>query len=91
MGANSALAALLPLAAEAAAMGAGGRITELVVSLDGFCKSSASTPAVDVQPARHNDAIKKLMAPGIRIWTCTQNTTDRGQNDRRRTNRISYE
>ncbi|MER9300777.1 hypothetical protein NKI38_30555 [Mesorhizobium sp. M0621] len=91
MGANSALAALLPLAAGTAAIGAGGRITELVISSDGFCKSKASTLAVDVQPARHSDAIKKLMAPGIRIWTCTQNTTDRGQNDSQRTNRISYE
>ncbi|WP_245268560.1 MULTISPECIES: hypothetical protein [Mesorhizobium] len=91
MGASPALAALLPLAAEAAAIGAGGRITELVVSLEGFCKSSASTPAVDEQPARHSDAIKKLTTPGIRIWTCTQNTTDRGRNDSRRTNRISYE
>ncbi|MER8571476.1 hypothetical protein NKH19_10520 [Mesorhizobium sp. M1338] len=82
---------MLGIARGTAAIGAGGRITELVVSLDGFCKSKASTPAVDVQPARHSDAIKKLMAPEIRIWTCTQNTTDRGQNDSQRTNRISYE
>nr|WP_245445587.1 hypothetical protein [Mesorhizobium kowhaii] len=91
MGAISSLGALLAIAFGAAVIGAGGRITELVVSLDGFCKSSASTPAVDVQPARHSDATKKLMTPGIRIWTCTQNTTDRGQNDSRRTNQISYE
>nr|WP_258593151.1 hypothetical protein [Mesorhizobium sp. AR07] len=88
MDATSALGALLAFAAGAAANGAGGRMTELVVSLDGFCKSSASTPAVELQPARHSDAIKKLMTPGIRIWTCTQNTTDRGQNDSRRTNQI---
>ena len=91
MGGISALGARLAIACGTAAMGAGGRITELVVSLDGFCKSKASTPAVDEQPARHNDAIKKLMTPEIRIWTCTQNTTDRGRNDSRRTNRISYE
>jgi hypothetical protein len=83
-----ALGALVATDAGTVATGAGGRITELVVSLDGFCKSSASTPAVDVQPARQSDAIKKLMAPGIRIWTCTQNTTDRGQNGSRRTNQI---
>jgi hypothetical protein len=88
LGAISTLGARLAIAAGTAAIGAGGRITELVVSLDGFCKSRASTPAVDVQPARHSDAIKKLATPGIRIWTCTQNTTDRGQNDSQRTNQI---
>jgi hypothetical protein len=58
--------------------GALGRTTELVVSFDG-CK--ASTPAVDEQPARQSEANTKLMTPEIRIWTCTQNTTDRRQND----------
>jgi hypothetical protein len=91
MGAISTLGARLVIACGTAVTGAGGRITELVVSLDGFCKSKASTPAVDEQPARHSDATKKLTTPGIRIWTCTQNTTDRGQNDSQRTNRISYE
>ncbi|MER9653085.1 hypothetical protein NKJ26_06155 [Mesorhizobium sp. M0152] len=61
------------------AIGALGRTTELVISFDGFCTSSASMPDVDEQPARHSDAIKKLMTPGIRIWTCTRNTTDRGR------------
>jgi hypothetical protein len=62
----------------AAATGALGRTTELVVSFDG-CK--ASTPAVDEQPARHSDATIKPTTPEIRIWTCTQNTTDRRQKD----------
>ena len=48
----------------AVATGAGGRTTELVVSFDGFRKSSASMPDVDVQPARHSDASKKLTTPG---------------------------
>nr|WP_287328522.1 thiamine biosynthesis protein ApbE [Mesorhizobium sp.] len=64
-------------AAPTDATGAGGRTTELVVSLDGTC--SASTPDVDVQPARQSDAIEKMMTPDNRIWTCTQNTTDRWQ------------
>ncbi|MER9556018.1 hypothetical protein [Mesorhizobium sp. M0323] len=61
------------------ATGAGGRTTELVVSLDGTC--SASTPEVDVQPARHSAAIEKMTTPDNRIWTCTQNTTDRRQDN----------
>jgi hypothetical protein len=59
-----------------AVTGALGRTTELVVSLDG-CK--ASTPDVDEQPARQSDANTKPTTPEIRIWTCTQNTTDRRQ------------
>ena len=56
-----------------------GSATELVVSLDGTC--SASTPDVDVQPATHRDPSMKMTTPGNRIWTCTQNTTDRRQTD----------
>jgi hypothetical protein len=63
----------------AIATGALGRTTELVVSFDGFCRSSASTPDVELQPERHSAAIKKLVTPANRIWTCTQNTTDRGR------------
>ena len=40
-----------------------------------------TTPDVDVQPARHRDAIEKMTTPDNRIWTCTQNTTDRWQDD----------
>src|SRR5438445_9294404 len=80
MGAASAsLRALPALVTGTDAIGALGRTTELVVSFDGFCMSSASMPDVDEQPARHSDAITKLMTPGNRIWTCTRNTTDRGQ------------
>ncbi|WP_210235233.1 hypothetical protein, partial [Mesorhizobium sp. M2D.F.Ca.ET.206.01.1.1] len=67
------------------AIGALGRTTELVVSLDGFCMSSASMPDVDEQPARHSDAITKLMTPDNRIWTCTQ--TQQTEGDGRRTTR----
>ncbi|ESX91893.1 hypothetical protein X755_26800 [Mesorhizobium sp. LNJC405B00] len=66
------------VSAGAAATGALGRTTELVVSFDG-CKPS--TPAVDEQPASHSDANMKLTTAEIRIWTCTQNTTDRRQTD----------
>nr|WP_245436951.1 hypothetical protein [Mesorhizobium helmanticense] len=59
------------------ATGALGRGTELVVSFDGICR--ASTPAVDEQPASQSDASEKMTTPGNRIWTCTQNTTDRRQ------------
>ncbi|CDX27273.1 hypothetical protein MPLSOD_100395 [Mesorhizobium sp. SOD10] len=62
--------------------GALGRTTELVVSLDGICK--ASTPDVDEQPARQSEASTKLTTPKIRILTCTQNKTDRRQEQRRR-------
>ncbi|MDX8528215.1 hypothetical protein RFM68_27435 [Mesorhizobium sp. MSK_1335] len=62
--------------------GALGRTTELVVSLDGICK--ASTPDVDEQPATLSDASTKVTTLKIRILTCTQNKTDRGQEQRRR-------
>ncbi|WP_250888750.1 hypothetical protein [Mesorhizobium sp. dw_380] len=90
MGAASAnLRALFVLVMGTDAIGALGRTTELVVSFDGFCMSSASTPDVEEQLARHSDAIMKLMTPGNRIWTCTQ--TQQTEGDGRRTTRPSYE
>ena len=79
----------LALATGTDVIGALGRTTELVVSFDGFCMSSASMPDVDEQPARHSAAITKLTTPGNRIWTCTRNTTDRRR--RPTDNQASYE
>src|SRR3954465_2197449 len=80
---STSLRAAFALAIGTDAIGARGRTTELVISLDGFCMSSASMPDVDEQPARHSDAITKLTTPGNRIWTCTR--TQQTEGDGRRT------